>query len=47
MSEFHAEPPQANASEGLVQDPYVAARAGFELTALRTIGVDFTNENPR
>ena len=28
--EFHAEAPQATASERLTQDPYVAARAGFE-----------------
>ena len=30
MSEFHADAPLATASEGLAQDPYVAARAGFE-----------------
>jgi len=28
--EFHAEAPQATAIEGLVQGPYVAAKAGFE-----------------
>jgi len=30
LSEFHAEAPHATASEGLAQDPYVAARAGVE-----------------
>ena len=35
FSEFHAEAPQTTASEGLVQGPYVAARAGFEPTPLR------------
>ena len=28
MPEFHAEAPQAAASEGLAQGPYMAARAG-------------------
>src|SRR6218665_1291611 len=28
MSEFHAEAPQANASEGLAQGPHMAASAG-------------------
>ena len=36
--EFHAEAPQATASEGLAQGPYVAARAGLEPTTLRTKG---------
>src|SRR6218665_2974244 len=34
--EFHTEAPQATASEGLAQGPYVAARAGFEPTTLLT-----------
>src|SRR6218665_1331470 len=34
----------ATASEGLAQGPYVAARAGFEPTTLRTKGVESTNE---
>ena len=29
-SEFHPEAPQATASDGRAQGPYVAARAGFE-----------------
>ena len=29
LLKFHAEAPQATASEGLAQGPYVAARAGF------------------
>ena len=47
MSEFHAEAPQATASEGLAQGPYVAARAGFEPTTLRTKGDESANEPPR
>ena len=35
VSEFHAEAPQATASEGLAQGAYVAARTGFELATLR------------
>ena len=46
VSVFHAEAPQATASEGLAQGPYVAARVGFEPTALRTKGVESTNEPP-
>jgi len=38
ISEFYAEAPQATASEGLAQGLYVAARAGFEPTTLRTKG---------
>ena len=34
VSGFHTEAPQATASEGLVQDPYVADGAGFEPTNL-------------
>ena len=47
VTEFHAEAPQATASEGLAQGSYVAARAGFELTTLRTKVNEFTNEPPR
>jgi len=36
VPEFHAEAPQANASEGLAQGPYVAAGAGFEPATLQT-----------
>ena|SRR6218665_3342546 len=35
---------QLRVSEGLVQGPYVAARAGFEPTTLRTKGAESTNE---
>src|SRR6218665_1581169 len=42
VSEFHAEAPQATVSEGLAQGPYVAARAGFEPTTLRSAAIDFT-----
>src|SRR6218665_1978295 len=44
VSEFHAEVPQATASEGLAQGPHAAARAEFEHTTLRTKGVDSINE---
>ena len=44
--EFHPEAPQATASEGFAQGPYVAARAGVEPTTLRAIGIDSTNEPP-
>ena len=47
VSEFHAEAPQASASEGLSQGSYVEARAGVDPTTPRTIGVDPTNEPPR
>src|SRR6218665_531693 len=46
VSEFHAEAPQATASEGLAQDPYVAARAGFEPTTIWSTDIDSTNEPP-
>jgi len=46
VSEFHAETPQAIASEGLAQGPYVAARAGFKPETLRTKGIESTNEPP-
>jgi len=44
VSEFHSEAPQATASEGLAQSPYVMAGAGFEPATLRTKGVESTNE---
>jgi len=47
VSEFHAKAPQATASEGLAQGPYVAARAGSEPTTLRMKGPESTNEPPR
>jgi len=43
QSEFHAEVPQAIASEVLAQGPYVAARAGFKPTTLQTKGDKSTN----
>ena len=46
VSEFLAEALQATASERLAQGPYVAARAGFEPTTLRTKGGESTNEPP-
>ena len=46
VSEFSDEAPQAIASEGLVQGPYVAAIAGFEPTTLRTKGDESTDEPP-
>ena len=46
-AEFHAEAPQATASLGLAQGPYVAARAGFEPTTLRSKGFDSTKAPPR
>jgi len=45
VSEIHAEVPQATASEGLVQVPYVAARVGFEAATFRTKGTESTNEH--
>ena len=47
VSEFLAEAPQATASEGLAQGPYVAARTEFEPTTLRSTAIDSTNELPR
>jgi len=44
--EFHAEVPQATASEGFAYGPYVAARVGFEFTTLRMKGDESTNEPP-
>ena len=46
MLEFHAEAPQAYASEGLAQGSYVAARAGFEPMTLRMKGDESTIEPP-
>ena len=45
--EFHFGAPQATASEGLVQGPYVVAWAGYEPATLWTKGVESTNEPPR
>ena len=36
VSELNAEAPQATASEGRAQGPYVADRAGFEPATFRT-----------
>ena len=47
VSEFHAEAPQATASEGLAQGAYVTPRAGFEPATLRTKGDESTNEPSR
>ena len=47
VSEFHAVTPQAIASEGLAQGPYMADRAGFEPTTLQSADIDSTNEPPR
>src|SRR6218665_3012328 len=47
VPEFHAKAPQATASEGRAQGPYVAATAGFEPTTLRSKGMDFTSAPPR
>ena|SRR6218665_1455365 len=47
VPEFLAEAPQATASEGLAQCPYVAARTGFEPATLRTKGVESTNAPPQ
>ena len=46
MLEFHDQTPQATVSEELAQGPYVAARAGFELTTIQTKGAESTNEPP-
>ena len=46
MSEFHAKAQQATVSQELAKSPYVAARAGFELTTIRTKGDESTNEPP-
>jgi len=46
VSEFHAEAPQATASERLAQGLYKAVSAGFEPATLRTKGAESTNEPP-
>ena len=46
VKEFHAEAPQATSNEGLSEGPYVAARAGFKPTTLRTKGLEPTTEPP-
>jgi len=46
VSEFDAEAPQATASEGLAQGPYVAAKTGLKPTTFQTKGVESTNEPP-
>src|SRR6218665_246662 len=46
VSEFEAEVPQATASEGLAQGPYVAAKTGLKPTTFQTKGVESTNEPP-
>ena len=40
--EFHAEAPQATASEGLAQGPDVAVRVGFEPTTFQSKGDEST-----
>src|SRR6218665_3358385 len=40
-------PMHVSVNEGLAQGPYVAARAEFEPTTLRSTAIDFTNEPPR
>ena len=47
VPKFHAEVPQATVSEGLVEGPYVVARAGVEPMTFRTKGVDSTKAPPR
>src|SRR6218665_2313979 len=44
--EFDAEAPQATASEGLAQGPYVAAKTGLKHTTFQTKGVQSNNEPP-
>ena len=46
VSVFRAEAPQATASEGHAQGPYMAARVGFEPATLRTKGDESTNAPP-
>src|SRR6218665_1238762 len=43
---LHAKALQAIAGKGLAQGPYMAARAGFEPTTLRSNGVVSTNAPP-
>ena len=44
---LHADALQATVSEGRAQGPYVAARAEFEPTTLRSKGIDSTSATPR
>ena len=44
--QFHAEAPQATASEGFAQGPYMVARARFEPTTPQMKGAESTNEPP-
>src|SRR6218665_3638579 len=44
---LHAEALQSTASEGLGPGPYVAVRAGFEPTTIRSKGINSTNAPPR
>ena len=43
---LHAEALQTTVSEGLAQGPYMVARAGFDLSTLRSIGVVSANAPP-
>ena len=45
VSEFHIKAPQATASEGLTQGPYVVTKAGFEPMTLRTKGDESTDKS--
>ena len=47
VSDFYSETLQATVSEGIAQGPYVAARAGFEPTTLRSKGIDSAKAPPR
>ena len=47
MSDLHAEARQVTVSEGLAQDPYVAARTGFEPATMRTKDAESSNVPPR
>jgi len=46
VAEFHAEAPQATVSEGLVQGPYGAARAGSEPTTLKATNLPMSHHAP-
>src|SRR6218665_2764295 len=46
VSEFHAEAPQATASEALAHGPYVAVKARFKPATLQMKGVESTNGSP-
>ena len=47
VSEFRRRSATSKLSEGLVQGPYVAARAGFKPMILGSKGIDSTNAPPR